>query len=368
MQPDNAWMVYQYQDQLREAGGLDVKTIDAKLRHIHKLVASLEGKKLSDLTKNDIKKFKVPYNKFDLDDPGTVADLAPPTVVQVFNNVRLFLEWLTGQTGYKSLELEVVTFCAPPNRLNALAHVQNPKHVPPPEDIRKTLLAMPAKSATQRRDRAILALLYLSGARDGAVISLRLKHVNVEQRLIFQDAKQVRTKFSKTMRTHWLPVGEDFEKVVIDWVRERRSSGASDEDPVFPKAKNALLNGGKTSSEEFLKSAALVPKIIKRATEVAEVPYFIPHAIRSTLGQQFYKYAQNLEELKAMSQNLGHENLRTTLEHYGEIPETRQYELLRDIWERWNAQEDQSLIQLIERLPAKKRKQLRIVAEAFLEN
>lgn len=35
MQPATAWMIYEYQQHMREARGPNVKTIDARLRHIH---------------------------------------------------------------------------------------------------------------------------------------------------------------------------------------------------------------------------------------------------------------------------------------------------------------------------------------------
>jgi len=38
--------------------------------------------------------------------------------------------------------------------------------------------AMPADTVLQRRDRAVMACLILTEARDGALISLRVKHVD----------------------------------------------------------------------------------------------------------------------------------------------------------------------------------------------
>jgi hypothetical protein len=37
------------------------------------------------------------------------------------------------------------------------------------------------------------------------------------------------------------------------------------------------------------------------------------------------------EELKAWSQNLGHEDALTTLRSYGEVPSSRQAEIIRDL-------------------------------------
>jgi integrase len=60
----------------------------------------------------------------------------------------------------------------------------------------------------KRRDRALVAFTILSGARDGAIISLRLKHVDIERGMIEQDAREVRTKRAKTITTWFFPVGD----------------------------------------------------------------------------------------------------------------------------------------------------------------
>jgi hypothetical protein len=59
---------------------------------------------------------------------------------------------------------------------------------------------MPAGSETERRDRALVAFTILTGARDGAIASFKLKHIDVDQGRLDQDARQVNTKFSKLGR------------------------------------------------------------------------------------------------------------------------------------------------------------------------
>ena len=78
---------------------------------------------------------------------------------------------------------------------------------------------MPATIDTERRDRAVVAFIAITGARVSAVASFRLGHINIERRVVFQDARDVRTKFRKTFETWFFPVGDDLEQIVIDWVR-----------------------------------------------------------------------------------------------------------------------------------------------------
>ena len=68
---------------------------------------------------------------------------------------------------------------------------------------------MPATTEIERRDRALIAFTILTGARDGAIASFKLGHIDIEEGLIDQDARQVQTKFSKSFITTFFPVGDD---------------------------------------------------------------------------------------------------------------------------------------------------------------
>ena len=68
---------------------------------------------------------------------------------------------------------------------------------------------MPSGTDIEKCNRALIAFILLTGARDNAVASMRLKHVNLAEGRIIQDARQVRTKFSKSFATYFSPVGEE---------------------------------------------------------------------------------------------------------------------------------------------------------------
>src|SRR5882724_11031683 len=87
----------------------------------------------------------------------------------------------------------------------------------------------------QRRDRALVAFTILTGARDGAIASLKLAHIDIHEGRIDQDARQVKTKFSKSFVTTFFPVGDDIRSVVVDWVKFLQKDklwGLND--PLFP--------------------------------------------------------------------------------------------------------------------------------------
>jgi len=60
---------------------------------------------------------------------------------------------------------------------------------------------MPISSDIERRDRALVAFTLLTGARDSAIASMKLKHVDLIANSINQDAREVKTKFSKTFNS-----------------------------------------------------------------------------------------------------------------------------------------------------------------------
>lgn len=58
----------------------------------------------------------------------------------------------------------------------------------------------------------------ISPQRDGALASLKLKHVDPVQRRLDQDAREVKTKFSKTFSTWFFPVQSDALRIFREWV------------------------------------------------------------------------------------------------------------------------------------------------------
>jgi len=157
----------------------------------------------------------------------------------------------------------------------------------------------------------------------------------VRQRLI-QDARDVKTKFSKSFPSWFFPVGEEAVTIITDWVIFLRTEKLfGPEDPLFPKT--AVVVGPHRHfeaaglSREFWSDAAPIRKIYKAAFEAAGLPYYNPHSIRKTLVQLGEQLCSTPEEFKAWSQNLGHEQVMTTFRSYGAVPESRQAELIRKL-------------------------------------
>src|SRR5258708_34523771 len=55
------------------------------------------------------------------------------------------------------------------------------------------------------RDRAVVAFILLTGARDGAVFTFKLKHLDVARGVLHRDAREVATKLGKSFDTYFFP-------------------------------------------------------------------------------------------------------------------------------------------------------------------
>ncbi len=70
-------------------------------------------------------------------------------------------------------------------------------------------------------------------------------------------------------------------------------------------------------------NAGPIRTIFRDAFTLARLTYFNPHSFRKALAQLGERVCRTPEELKAWSQNLGHEDVMTTLRSYGEVPRGR---------------------------------------------
>ena len=133
---------------------------------------------------------------------------------------------------------------------------------------------MPATTEIEQRDRALIAFTILTGARDGAVASFKLRHIDIADGKIDQDAREVRTKFSKSFVSAFFPVGNDIRAVVVDWVNYLRSDKLWGlDDPLFPATKVAvggnLRFGAEGLDRKHWSSASPIRIIFKEAFAAA---------------------------------------------------------------------------------------------------
>ena len=116
---------------------------------------------------------------------------------------------------------------------------------------------------------------------------------------------------------------------------QRRLTLWGNDDPLFPKT-HVRLGQDRFFKAEGLKrehwhTATPVREIFRQAFQAAGLPYYNPHSFRNTLVRLGQSICQSQEEFKAWSQNLGHEDVLTTLYSYGHVQEHRQGEIMQQL-------------------------------------
>jgi len=263
--------------------------------------------------------------------------LSKATLHATLSQLKRFFQWLAWQPSYKSrLQYSDAEYFNLSDKDTRIATAHRQQKVPTLEQIEHVIKTMPAETDIERRNRALVAFTLLTGARDSAIASMKLKHVDLITNSVNQDAREVKTKFSKTFNTFFFPVGEEVREIVAAWVSYLRNEKLwGNDDPLFPATYISL---GATRQFEAAgltrkhwSSATPIRTIFREAFANAGLPYFNPHSFRNTLVQLGLDICKTPEQFKAWSQNLGHEKVLTTFLSYGKVACQRQGEIIRGL-------------------------------------
>ncbi len=263
--------------------------------------------------------------------------LSKATLHATLNQLKKFFKWLSREPGYKSrIQYSEAEYFNLSDKDTRIATTKRHKEPPTMEQIKHVINTMPADTDIERRNRALIAFTLLTGARDSATASMKLKHVDMRAGCVNQDAREVQTKFSKTFTTFFFPVGEEIIKIVVEWISYLRDEKLwGNEDPLFPTTKMELGASRRFKAagldRKHWTTASPIRDIFKSAFIAAELPYFNPHSFRDTLVKLGQEICKTPEEFKAWSQNLGHEKVLTTFLSYGEVACSRQGEIIRNL-------------------------------------
>jgi integrase/recombinase XerD len=320
---------------LKEAKQRSDDTVDEARHAIDRLEAYTGYKDFGTFNKEQAQAFKKALLASKNRRTGKPISLS--TAYHVIQAVKDFLVWLAGKDGYRlRIQTNDIAFLNLTTKQEMQATARQSKPYATLEQYKATLCAMPAETEIERRDRALMALLLLTGMRDAAVVSLKIKHITIERGHVFQDPREVKTKFSKTINTYFFPVGEEVRVIIEEWVRYLREDRLfGPDDPLFPKTAVAVGEEGTFAaqglSKEHWSNAAPVRQIFKTAFARVNLPYVRPHSVRDTLTQLAYQLQLTPEGLKAWSQNMGHERVLTTLGSYGQVSTERQGEIINGL-------------------------------------
>lgn len=332
---ENERIKHEYATYLRHAKGQDATSIDKARAAIRRFEESTKFKPFRKFHRQQAADFKAYLDKQKNAKNG--KPLGFSTVDATLRLVKAFFHWLVSRAGFKRvLTYADVEYFNNTRKAGRVAHTQRAIPYPSVQQAAHAFQAMPFETEFQKRDKALFAFFMLTGARDGAVASLKLKHVNVDLGHVFQDAREVNTKNAKTIMCQFFPVDSAYRDCLasyLTFLREVKLFGP--EDALFPKARVGVVEGqGFTNlglAREGFANAAKLNTIIRGAFAAVQMPEYTPHAFRKTLTHLGNELASTPEEFKAWSLNLGHENVATTINSYLPVTTERQMELIRNM-------------------------------------
>jgi integrase len=335
--PDNERIKHRYFAYLREAKRLSETSIDGVAAALHRFEAYTGYREFKAFHYQQAVAFK--RHLAEQVSRRSGERLSKATLYTTLAALKNFFFWLAGQPGFRSrLTYSDAEYFNISEKDARIAKARREPRKPTLDQLRHALARMPATTEIERRDRAVLAFALLTGARDGAIVSLQLKHVDLTEGKVVFDAREVNTKFSKSFTTWFFPVGDDVRQIVAEWVTyllHERLFGA--DDPLFPATEVALNTEQQFAavglSRRHWSNATPIRTIFREAFIRAGLPYFNPHSVRNTLVALGEKRCRTPEQFKAWSQNLGHENVLTTFLAYGEVAAGRQSEIIRELGE-----------------------------------
>lgn len=188
------------------------------------------------------------------------------------------------------------------------------------EDMLK-IAALKPSTLMERRGQAAMIFMYLTGMRVGAFLTLPIECVEMKQLKVFQvPAMGVSTKFQKAALTTFLNIPE-LLKVVSEWDEDVRKQFPAFQTWFAPirtkRGKYGEFYFPETKASPY-RSKELRREMI-RICENTEVSFLSAHKLRHGHAVFGIKNAQNIKELKAISQNMMHSSIIITDSIYGNL-------------------------------------------------
>lgn len=333
---ENERIKREYLEWEKEAKGKAESTINNIREAIYSFEEHTQFKSFKQLNKKDIISFKKQLKQ--KNNLRTGEAISKTYLLHTSTYLISFFQWLCSQKGYKrhihSTDISYFNLSAKDMQI---ARTPKSKRYPTIEQIEHAVSNMPAETEIQKRDRALVAFLALTGIRVSAIASLQLKHVFIDDECIEQHPQEVKTKYSKKIVTYFFPVGEALKNIFKEWVLFLKKEKLFDHNaPLFPSTKLSLDENDKFKREQLditpWQSTTSIRKIVKQAFKSADLDYYNPHSFRDMIVHEVgYKSCKTVEQAKALSQNLGHSNISTTFTSYGSIDEFSQGEIIKGL-------------------------------------
>ena len=167
---------------------------------------------------------------------------------------------------------------------------KSPNHLPnilSPEEVSQLLNFKP-KNAQEKRDLAIIELIYSSGLRVSEAVNSNIND--------FEDNKNFLRVLGKGSKTRLVPVGRYAQAAINDWIIERDKLLSKD-DALFLNLRGSRITT--RSVQERIKNIALMQGL----------PPVNPHMLRHSFATHLLESSGDLRSIQEL---LGHSSLSTT--------------------------------------------------------
>ena len=162
-----------------------------------------------------------------------------------------------------------------------------------------------------QRDRAAACLLYASGMRAGAFISLPIRALDLENRSVQQwPSLGVRTKMGKSATTYLLDIPYLLEPA-LEWDRHVRAR-LPETAMWYTPTVNAWGDQRLSAKPAGTGRVTTLGKRMRKLFAAAGLPYKSPHKFRHGHAVVALQHSRTMADYKAVSMNLMHSDIRVT--------------------------------------------------------
>lgn len=321
---------YSYRAHMRRALKKDEKTLLAALKHLREF-EQFTG--FEDFARfNDRVADK--YVQCLMDEGKSLSHIGDN-----LRSLKEFLRWLERQKGYKrSLNYNHIDYLNISDNQRRTAKASQYKRSYTYPQILATIRAMPHRTPTDKRNRAMISLQALCGLRISELRTVKLKNLIEEDGhyFIYVNPKDMSVKYAKIRHANFMPLPGDIVEHVLTWRDDLRKQGFTDKDPFFPKISSSFSQANLFETRlthDEIRSNTTIKNIFQAAFAAAGHEYLRVHSFRHTIVR--FAERQSPEFLNAVRQALGHSSIDTTFQSYGALSEHDQRERIAGLRLEW---------------------------------
>lgn len=332
--PGNVRVKRDYIKYLKTTEKLKQSTIDNKLTSIRKYEIFLSYKDFAEYSSETGANFYSELQKTVKNGKITVK-----TVIKDLENVKTFLAWyfLNHKVKNRKYLLSCLIALEPSKQDTRLSKINQPVEYPTIIEFEK-IIDFEEKTITDKRDKAILIFLLISCARIEAIRQAKVGTIDTEKMLFIQDPLLaleegenigIETKWDRYIYTKLLPLEQKYYDIFRNWLKFLANDcNFTALDPLFPRIIIDRRNNAEDITHESLRSEKEYNTIIEKRCNAVGITPYSPHKFRHLGIRQALKHVRTGEQLKALSQNVGHGDIAVILDHYAEISHHERCEII----------------------------------------